>query len=589
MLVDGGSDHIRDRARYYIQKHLFLVILVTNIVLYCAFETAFVSNYDSGDDEAMASIANGSYGENYSHLVFINILIGKGLVFLYGLAPTIPWYGLIQTIAVLISFTVIFYVIISRHRTALSVAVCLLLALSFFYSLFIEMQFTKTAGILAVAGSMVIVDNICMDDWRSRSLIVCGVLLVVLGSLYRWNAALLCCGVCGGLALGLISDQVKSLPDYSVNKSLFARFFPIILRYGAVTLVAIICVVGCLAIDKYVYDQNDEWRQYREYNVVRSELQDYGLPDYYDNEEAYLNLDVSYNDYACYKSWKLLDPSIMTADQMRGIIDIREGSDEFDLSVKGFFKSLYQTFFSLRAAPVYLALIAIWLLFSRKNKKAVLFSLIIALLVCVYLYYVGRYTQERVSMLPWFAASALAAYCVDSSAMLKQGDARYACSAVLLFAMALNMSTLSSGLYYRQAFLAKNEKANSTIEAISEDEGHLYLMNDTACTLTTDRQILEEPANDEFSNIYYFAGWPSFLPFKQEIADSYEMANPFRDIVNNEKAYVIDPGNEFIAFIQEHYDENAELVLEEKVGGYKIYSVQSEEGVIAGELGNGDS
>lgn len=63
------------------KNNIGMAILINIIVL---FTCIFIFNpvFETNDDSAMAEIAYGVYGGYSSHLVFINALIGKGLMIL---------------------------------------------------------------------------------------------------------------------------------------------------------------------------------------------------------------------------------------------------------------------------------------------------------------------------------------------------------------------------------------------------------------------------------------------------------------------------------------------------------------------------
>jgi hypothetical protein len=66
------------------------------------------------DDLLFKTMCNGVYGSYNAHMVLINCLLGKFLNGLYMIFPTIEWFDCIQYIILLISFSIITYVIINE-------------------------------------------------------------------------------------------------------------------------------------------------------------------------------------------------------------------------------------------------------------------------------------------------------------------------------------------------------------------------------------------------------------------------------------------------------------------------------------------
>ena len=57
--------------------------------------------FETNDDIGFAMFCSGvAYVDKPDdHLMFIHYFLGRGLAFLYGLSPTIPWYGLLLLFA----------------------------------------------------------------------------------------------------------------------------------------------------------------------------------------------------------------------------------------------------------------------------------------------------------------------------------------------------------------------------------------------------------------------------------------------------------------------------------------------------------
>ena len=76
--------------------------------------------------------------------------------------------------------------------------------------------------------------------------------------------------------------------------------------------------------------------------------------------------------------------------------------------------------------------------------------------------------------------------------------------------------------------------------------------------------------------MYPLGGWSAKTPVYSAALDQYQVKNPFRDLINSEKVYIIDNKiDDTVEYIQKHYDENAQAIMVSEIGSYKVYSIQS--------------
>ena len=78
-------------------------------------------------------------------------------------------------------------------------------------------------------------------------------------------------------------------------------------------------------------------------------------------------------------------------------------------------------------------------------------------------------------------------------------------------------------------------------------------------------------------NVFWLGGWYLQSPTMKQAWARCGISNPFKDIVNNPKAYLVtqEIGSEdiILRYIQEQYYANAQLVLTEELSGYRIFQV----------------
>ena len=148
--AEGVWERTVNAIKWKIRGSLNWALLLNYIVfliLVCLFQPYFETN----DDSAMRMTVSGAGGYYDSHLIYINILIGKLIVFLETHVPTGNWYTLIQLIIVFFSLCTVTYILIERSGIKYGSWISLILLTFFGYEGYIAVQFTKTAGFAAAA------------------------------------------------------------------------------------------------------------------------------------------------------------------------------------------------------------------------------------------------------------------------------------------------------------------------------------------------------------------------------------------------------------------------------------------------------
>ena len=231
--------------------------------------TVLPLQFEENDDVVMAMIANGTYsGSPDCHLVYINVIYGAVLAFLYGITKAVEWYTLAFAALHVVSMSVLVYCILttenrsSWERWLWSIVLYVLWA-----RIIVALQFTTTAGLVCLAGCMLLLRESKKARWS-------GVMLVVIAALIRFMAA----GLVGLLMAPII------VYTYRLNWR----------KYMAV-VVMLMTVVGCRMVNRYVYESNPEWKYYREYNQLRAQLND--NPNAYKLQPEQLPEGVEWMDY----------------------------------------------------------------------------------------------------------------------------------------------------------------------------------------------------------------------------------------------------------------------------------------------------
>lgn len=226
----------------------------TWMIAFLFLTSIFPIGFEANDDVVMLMISSGTYsGTPDFHLVFINVIYGFLIKCLYALMPGLEWYTILFCLLHIISFSLIFWIYSKRITTAFGQLLLLLLLVVLQSRFTIGLQFTTTAAIVACAGLSSYFE-------RGNMAKILGLILFFIGSLIRFEAAMLCLGVYAPVMMFPLSGRIRSKRQF--------------LRTGLTLSFILILPMVAKIIDWQIYNQDSDWRYYMEYNKVRGALND---------------------------------------------------------------------------------------------------------------------------------------------------------------------------------------------------------------------------------------------------------------------------------------------------------------------------
>lgn len=224
------------------------------VAIFLFMSWALSIRFETNDDVVMLMISSGAYsGTPDFHLVFINVIYGLLLKGLYFILPGLEWYTILFCLLHIISFSIILWVYSKRITTAFGQLLLLLLLLVLQARFIVGFQFTTTAAIVACAGLSLYFE-------RGKKVKILGLFLFLIGSLIRFEAAMLCFGVYAPVMMFPLSGRIRSKRQF--------------LNTGLILFAILVLPVLARGVDAQVYKHNSEWQYYVDYNRVRGALND---------------------------------------------------------------------------------------------------------------------------------------------------------------------------------------------------------------------------------------------------------------------------------------------------------------------------
>ncbi len=330
---------------------------------------------------------------------FLGVLFCSLTAFFYRILPTFPWYGMIMTASLILSFSYVIYRLILACRSAVLRMIFLFISLFITYGFFaqhiVQSEFTTITGIVActaVFAFYLTKEDVSYGHYL-RSLIP--VFLFSLWALsMRDDAFYMILPFFGMILLGKGIDQIRT----GSYKRLMPLFVFIILFLTEITVLR--------SVDRLTYS-SDDWSRFESYSSARSRLYDYyGFPEYDSHRSFYEDLGITQSSYVAMTTHYniLLDPSI-NRDSMEKLAALAKSEADLERSpvalriIDVFQQFIERNFLTYTERPlnvlVYL-LYAVVLFLILIGKKATAFRDYLFLIISrsfdwIYLILGGRY------------------------------------------------------------------------------------------------------------------------------------------------------------------------------------------------------
>lgn len=524
--------------------------------------------YETNDDISISMIANGAWGVRDMHVICQNYLLGK----LYNLFYTvghgmIPWYAILQYAFVFSALTTVTCVLFRRLQSEQAFLVNGILLLYFGYECYIRMQYTKTAGIMLGAGAFLL---FCEMEKKkiNRKAVVWGILLAVTGSLYRFEETAVCCVLVAGIGLYFLMN----LKQWGEQKK--KRLLTLLGVFGLTGIL----MLGCEILDQRLYASDPDWDAFMQYNEYRSNLTDYSIPAFADFEEEYKEMGISKTAYKIFRTGlNFYDPDVYSLDTLKKMDELRPRNNLSRALAENFLKEFPVGYVKITVFLGFLLLAFLWL-FWRKSEKlvwlVVAYEILAMGLIDFYLYYEGRYLENRVEVGMWFAISLVVIWFLDSAKMHLNRQLVLIALGCLLIA---NQSTWKS----RWRGLSEQEVRDQKYlregfeDIVSVDPDGLYLAKLGTITYTGYGMFSPVPEGT-FENVVWYGGWEMGNPLWVDKMAEYHVTNPYRDLIDQEHVYIVDDKiNLTLKYIKEYYQKDVEAELVKESTYLKVYRIKT--------------
>ncbi|MBQ1235561.1 MAG: hypothetical protein IIX72_01150, partial [Oscillospiraceae bacterium] len=225
----------------------------------------------------------------------------------------------------------------------------------------------------------------------------------------------------------------------------------------------------------------------------------------------------------------------------------------------------------------FLLVIALWLCAGEhKLRDWLTLAGICGLFALMYFYliYRGRYLIDRVDVGLFFALAACLAYMIKPEKLQREKTL-----AAFLLVLAIGASYYLNRDAYRSAGEYIDRDARAVVETLLSDDEHVYLAKLDTVSDRIYTTPFEKSLPGYWDKIVILGGFDPNHPVIMANLRRYGVENPYRDIVNNNKVYIIEDDIALtLSHIHEFYDSEAKAELVEPLStdtGLSIYRIYS--------------
>lgn len=511
--------------------------------LMAAFRLFGVLVYDTNDDAIMASLSYGYYGTPEGKLIYINPALGAVLAFLQRTVPSAPWYYLAELGILGLSMAALYWLILKeRHLPEALPALAVLTVLLVQTELF-RLQYTKISGCAAAAGMLLLFEAAqARRKWYGY---LPGLLLALLGFCLRNTAFAMVLIPMAGVGLWQLAECWKR----GEKKRIWAMVLSFCALFG---------ICGGLVFAENRAYAGEDWQAYQRYNQLRTELMDYGFPEYEENRALYASLGITEEDLALYKSWDFGDPERFNVETMEALCQAKERQTFSVRALVGSGKSAVCGLMRYDfAVGLLMALLLAVVCGGKKHLPLVLYEVLALFGTEAWLLYSGRGLRERVDGALVIAVCAVLLVVSRRNKFLELTGRGCA-----LLALAVALSQVPS-------FLARKDDAmeryvggahlQSAYQVLAADTDRFYFTRTDE--LPADRLPGRQGGMGYYANIGQLGGWLTESPYVKQRNEAYGIRNPYRDLVDSDRVLLMSNDVEpVLRYIRAYYAPGAQAV-----------------------------
>lgn len=566
---------ILNQAKEIINRTWFKIAII-NIGIFVIANILYSLKYEQIDDMIMYGLYSGLDGTYNIHGVYIHPVICFILSMLFRICPSINWHTIFLLSMQFICFTTIGTILVNKsENNKLSYITYSVFASVCYLSLLLLIQYTSVAALL-IATAFFIIFDITEKSQKNNKKLLFAITLFAIGIMTRMQSILIIAPFFAIYFIYKLTNFIKN--KTSENKR---QLFSLLKKYIVIALITAIVYISNILI----YNSNEIYKNYIEYNNLRAELQDLSYTNYEENKEIFDEIGWSKNDHYLFYTFNYGDENVYSKENLQKIVDYKKSKGEqynLNTNIENVWENLVEP---LRNSNKYISimLFVACILAIYTNDKYKIFSgiILITTIGINVLFIVLNRAMLRVVIPEYILGIALLLYYIKYNNNEKINKKIY-----MILAISILIVTAYSGETYEFNYnLNSFNSYAKVIKYTNEHKENTYLYTAPALQFRyLAYSVYEMPPKGAFSNLRVLGGWDIFTQNYYNFKEKNNLQGTFEDLLKD-NVYLIDGDvswsgvyyqnykQHIIQFIKEHYGKNAKCEKIQTIDNVYIYKL----------------
>ena len=554
-----------------------MIVAGINVLVFAVVNLIFDIKYEQVDDFIIYNLYSGLDGTYNVHGIYIHPVLCFILGLFFRILPMVNWHTMFLLVMQFICFTIIGTLIIRKSNSKISYILYVLFVSVCYTSLLQLIQYTSVAALLILTAFFVMMDYIERAK-HGKKYIICYAIIFTLGIMTRMQSLMI---IAPFFALYFAYNLILFIRK-KVEKEKIIKIVKNYLLFGILTVV--------VYVSNYIFYNNEIYKNYDEFNGLRTILHDNVYVSYEENKEIFDEIGWSENDHYLFYTFNFGDENVYSKENLQKIVDYKKSQGDlynYEFKLDNIVNDLID---QMRNTNPYICimflgsfLVAIYT--NNKNRGYIISIFLVTLAVnCIFI--VINRSMQRVVIPEYILGIAMFLYLIRYREKADNEKSNII-KAISVFIIVITV-IFSGGAYQFNYHLEDYSNYKDVIEYTNSHKENVYLYTVPALQYRyLTYSVYEMPPEGAFSNLRVMGGWDMYTQNYYDFKDIYGLDGTFLDLLK-ENVYLIDgdvtwSGNYYedykkhiILFIKEHYDVDVSYELVETFDNiyiYKLYEV----------------
>lgn len=500
-----------------------MIVLFINILIFILTNILFNIKYEQVDDFIIYNLYSGLDGTYNIHGVYIHPLICFIISLFFRILPTINWHSIFLISMQFICFTLIGYTILKKHDNGISIILYTIFASAFYTALLMLIQYTSVAALLILTSIFLLINLHEQKERRSLKHKILIFVLFAIGIMTRMQSLLIIVPFMGTYFVIKLYEYFKKI--ITKQEALF------IIKHYAIYIAITIVVYGSSLI---IYNSNNTYKQYMEYNDIRATLHDIIYVSYEENKEIFDEIGWSKNDHYLFYTFGHGDENIYSKENLEKILNYKikkDGKYKIKKDIQEIINNLETEEFETNTY-ISIFFIAIFIASVFINKKKIVANILVFITTIglhVFFIILGR-SMLRVVIPEYIIGSALILY---NFSFEKQNDIKENMKNIITIIFTLFILCHISGMKYNYNYKIDNYKSTKDIiEYTSQNKQNVYLYTVPSLQFRyLAYSVYQMPPKQAFSNLRVIGGWDMYTQNYYDFKQRYNLEGNLLDLL----------------------------------------------------------